>query len=336
MKYVEINNNTMLPQLSQIVGSRNLDSVLHINGLKRTPDIGRQFTSMSGNIIVNSEDVPWQRKSTILNKLVGDSDLFELACLQGESAWKLLSARDTFTNMLKIPDSVNIPDSSITWGNNIGVPTVVYRKALDQLASELTNHKISPDIFNEYSVVKPSQIPGNQVNGEDVYQWFRIPWGDITLYSSISDETIDFPVYPEEISDSVKANYTQMPELIYQYEPWQLYQSSGPRQNTYSFEFHRDMWTGDHRDGYANKLVRFCQSNCYPEYNGSAVNVPQVTLYLMGKTLISGVMTDVNVNWSGPIGLDGFYLMCKLEITIVEVSKQALNYQVVKEKSLIG
>ena len=127
-----------------------------------------------------------------------------------------------------------------------------------------------------------------------------------------------------------------MPDLLYQYEPWQLYNSSGPRTNTYLFHFHRDMWTGDHRDGKANELIRYCEANCYPEFNGSAVNVPTVTLYIAGSPLIHGVMTQVDTTWDGPIGLDGYYLNCELSITITEVSETALNYNVIKGKSLIG
>ena len=147
---------------------------------------------------------------------------------------------------------------------------------------------------------------------------------------------IDFPVYPEELSDQRTANFDQMPQLLYQYEPWYLYTSSGPRQNTFTFIFHRDMWTGDHRNGGANILIRFCEANCYPEYRGSSVISSIVTLYVSGSALISGVLTEVNVDWSGPIGQDGFYLYCELQLTIIEVSPEVLNFTSVLNKPLIG
>ena len=144
-----------------------------------------------------------------------------------------------------------------------------------------------------------------------------------------------FPVYPEGFEDGYVANYEEMPEMLYQYEPWKVYKSSGPREITFTFEFHRDMWTGDHRDEHANALVRGCQANCFPEYDGSLVNVPLVTLYMHGQNLITGVMTTCKVNWKGPIGLDGFYLMCELTIGITEVSPTPLNYTTVRNKRLI-
>ena len=95
------------------------------------------------------------------------------------------------------------------------------------------------------------------------------------------------------------------------------------------------MWTGDHRDGYANKLIRSCQANCYPNYNGSLVNTALVTMYIHDQNYITGIMTDCKVNWEGPIGLDGFYLNCELSFTIREVSPEALDYNTVKSKGLI-
>ena len=55
-----------------------------------------------------------------------------------------------------------------------------------------------------------------------------------------------------------------------------------------------------------------------------------------GEILIRGVLTNVSVDWSGPLGLDNFYLVCKLGLTITEVSPYPLNYWSVKSKKLIG
>ena len=96
------------------------------------------------------------------------------------------------------------------------------------------------------------------------------------------------------------------------------------------------MWTGDHRDGNANKLIRSCQANCFPQYDGSLVNVPVVTMYIHGNNFITGIMTNCKVKWDKPIGLDGFYLMCELSLTITEISPEPLNYDTVKNKGLIG
>lgn len=338
MKYLRISENTKLTELSDIVGNRNIDSILHINNLKRTPYIGQEIVKSANQAISSvASEISWQRKSTLLNKLAGDSDLFELAATMSSDAWKVLSSKDTFPNMLKIPESVPLTDSTDVFGNGVGVPIAVYHRAMAQLASSEFNHRIDPSVFNEYSTIRPATLQ-NPIGGynADPFQWFKIPWGEVTLYSSLSGTSVDFPVYPEEVSDSIQANYSTMPDLIYQYEPWQIYNSSGPRSNSYTFDFHRDMWTGDHRDGKANELIRFCQANCYPRYNGSAVDSALVTLYIGGKPLITGIMTSVTTDWSGPLGWDHWYLACKLNISITEVSTQALNFDVVRQKPLIG
>lgn len=334
MQFLQIAKDEKLKTLIDKVGSRNVDSILHINNVPRTPNIGKSFYDTCKNVMDTEKDVTWQRKVTVLNTMTDDSDVFEHAALLGQSAWKVLSSINTFPGMLKIPESVVLPSSVDVLGNSQSIGNRIYRMAMRDL--ETPPHSIDPSIFNEYSSIKPSRIIDNVVEYNPTFQWFRIPWGEVTLYSSLSNTAMDFPVFPEEVSDSVKANYTTMPDILYQYEPWQLYTGSGPRVNTYEFAFHRDMWTGDHTDGKANELIRFCMANCYPEYNGSAVNTSTVSLYIHGDCLISGILTDVTVDWDGPLGHDMWYLNCKVALTITEVSKQALNYDVVRKKPLIG
>lgn len=334
MQFLSINENTKLSELSDIVGERNLEYILNANELTRTPNIGKAFLNRCNDIVnEQSSQVDWTRKISILNSMSDNSDVFEKAALLNDIGWKLLSKLGTFPGMLKIPESVELPSTVDIIGDNSKVSETIYQKAMYQMK---TNHIIDPSIFNSYSTVKPSNLVYYNPQDGNVFQNFQIPWGEVTLYSSLDNSKIDFPVYPEEVSDGVKANYTQMPNMIYQYEPWQVYESSGPRSNVYAFDFHRDMWTGDHRDGKANELIRFCEACCFPEYNGSAVNTTVVTLLVSGNALITGVLTDVNTKWDGPLGLDGWYLHCRLEISITEVSKSALSYSTVKNKPLIG
>ena len=347
MKFIEITRETTLKELSDLVGSRNVDTVLHMNGLKRTPYIGRELIESQGTTILSVPDVTWQRKHTLLSGLSSDYDLFEYAATMGEAGWKLLSNRSMFPNTMQIPPEIDIPDGSNVLGNGVKVPESICKTALYQISSEDHHFTVDPSIFNEYNVITNTQFSSNGASehgGDLLPRWFKIPWGEVTLYSSLNHSDYDnlhhdhedFPVYPEEVSDGVSANYTTMPDLIYQYEPWQLYTGSGPRTNTYTFNFHRDMWTGDHRDGGANRLIRFCQANCYPKYKGSSVQTSIVTLYVGGSALISGILTNVDVDWSGPLGLDSWYLVCKLSLTITEVSNIALNFDSVRTKPLIG
>lgn len=336
MKFLQLDSTTKLSQLRETVGTSNLESVLAVNSLKRTPNIGAQLTSRTRDIMRSNVDVTTDFKVTSLNRAIPHSDIFESMALMDSGGWKVYKEVDALPNTLRIPDEVNIPSSIYTLGNNIKVSDLLYRKTIEGIS--VPPHEVDPSIFSIYSSDRSPKIINTQVSGSnDVWEFAKIPWGKMTIYSSIANASKDFPVYPDEISDNVVANYTTMPELIYQYEPWQLYTSSGPRTVTYSFSFHRDMWTGDHRDGKANELIRFCMANCYPEYNGSAVNSSYSTLYMNGQILIRGVITDVQVQWSGPLGVgDDFYLFCRLSLTFIEVSPYALDYWTVMNKPLIG
>lgn len=336
MQFLTIKKTTTLAELSETVGDRNVDYILAANNLTRTPKIGKAFTDKCNEIAQTGSEVTWQRKIMLLNTLTGVSDMFEDLALASDDDWKVFSALGTLPGLLKIPETVTLKDSAEVRGTSEAVETEVYNKAFNGLRSDI--HKVDPSIFNKYSDVKPAKTLDVNTTSSvlDVFEGFNLPWGQVTLYSSLADSSVDFPVYPEELSDGVSANYTTMSDIIYQYEPWQVFQSSGPRTNTYTFKFHRDMWTGDHKDGMANNLIRFCEANCYPRYNGSAVSTSTVALYIAGNLLIQGVLTDVNVDWSGPIGHDGWYLYCELSLRITEVSPDTLSFDNVAKKSLIG
>lgn len=342
MQFLSIDSNTTLSQLNNRIGTRSVDSVLQLNSLPRVHNIGKAFDDMSNDIAQSytevdadgrvSHEVSYKRKINLLNTLTSDEDVFEVASLQDESGWKLLSNVGTLANYLRIPSTLVLADGAdILGGTGVSINKTVYYKAMQYLNA---GQNIDPVIFNTYSDRQGTTNTGNVV--ASALQWFKIPWGEVTLYSSLSGESMDFPVYPEQYEDERHANYDTMPELLYQYEPWQVYKSSGPRSNTYTFKMHRDMFTGDHRDGKCNELIRFCEANCYPYYSGSVVQTSTVTLYIAGKPLITGILTSAKSSYSGPIGLDKFPLYVELNLTITEVSAEPLNYYSIKRKGLIG
>lgn len=333
MSFLKISKNTTLTDIADAVGSRNVDSVLSLNSLSRTMNISKAMSDLCDKVKASTEEISNQKKIGILNNMISDAEVFENAALLDSDGWKILASIGTFANMLKIPDTITLPESrNVFGGSKEPVKPSIYTKVMDCLAKNLD---IDPGIFNEYSNQKYTQIADTS-NVSNPIQWFNLPWGKVTLYSSLSGESVDFPVYPQELSDGRTANYDTMPDMLYQYEPWQIYKSSGPRSCPLTFEMHRDMWTGDHRDGKCNELIRFCEANCYPKYNGASVNTSTVVLYINGQPFIRGVMTEVKPNWSGPIGLDGFYLYVELTISITEVSDEPLNYDTVRKKGLIG
>lgn len=342
MKYVPVTKDTTLSELTNIVGERNIDYILQVNGLKRSVKVGQQLLDRTSKLSSSDMVTGMQTKLNVLNSLVSNSDVYEKAALGEDRDWYSLSKYGTFYNYIKIPDDVPIPLSSGILGNGEPISNDLYKQCADSILGkriDVPKNTVDPTIFNEYNSAFPLSYglstSSSKYRNVNPFEWFQLPWGKITLYSYVSEQSKDFPVYPEEYSDGYSANYDQMPNMLYQYEPWQIYKDSGPRQNTFTFMMHRDMWTGDHRDGLANELVRFCEANCFPDYAGSSVIAPKVTLYLNGDNLITGVMTSCKADWSGPLGLDEFYLELKLTLEITEVAPEPLNYQTVFNKGLI-
>ena len=342
MQYLEMTRDMTLSDLSSIVGERNVDTVLNANSLERSVNIGEAFYSERIDKISTSDQTDNKKKMSILNQFVGDSDLYEKAALGTEQDWNALAQYNCFTDAIRIPIEVQLPPSVGILGNAIPVTDKIYDECMNVLRSNDPDQTIDPTIFAQYNASYTGYSDGTELGSfaasstGELFQWFRIPWGAVTLHSSMEpNEMIYFPVYPEEYDDGVTANYEEMNEMLYQYEPWKVYKSSGPREQSFTFKFHRDMWTGDHRDGGANDLVRACEANCYPNYEGSLVNVPIVTIYMNGTNHISGVMTSCKTHWYGPIGLDGFYLFCDLTFTIVEVAPEPLNYYAIRGKGIL-
>jgi hypothetical protein len=334
LQFLKISSSTTLSDLADTIGDKNVSNTLAINGLTRTKYIGKQFAEKCKNVIETADNVTWERQSAILNRFTSDSEVFEEAALQSQSGWKVLSNVGTFKGAIQLPDSVELTNSTDIIGGGDTVTKTIYEKVMNSLSN--APHYVDPAVFDNYQSVSPVSLATTQKSSGNIFEMFNIPWGDITLYDSLAGESIDFPVYPETLQDARNASYTTMPDVLYQYEPWQIYTGSGPRTQSYTFHFHRQMWTGDELDGKANELIRFCEACLYPEYNGSAVNTATVKLYVKGSTLISGIMSDVTVAWDGPIGQDGWYLECTLELTITEVAEQTLSHDVVKNFSLIG
>lgn len=334
--FLQISRNTTLKDLASYVGSSSVNQVLNVNGIKRTRNIGQTFYDLCDSVVQKADNVSWKRKSELLNLFSTDSDVFEYAATQSEDGWKVISNLMAFPDALAIPETVDVVKYDDVLGNGTPVASDVYKKTM--LSLERTG-KVDTSLFNDFSTIKPSsaiagQRPSNVVNG--LFQAFRIPWGEVTFYSSLSGTSVDIPSYPESIKDPRTATYTTMPDVLYQYEPWYLYSHSGPREVNVEFHLHRQMWSGDETDGRANDMIRFIQASTYAQYNGSVVNSDVCTLYIKGLPYVRGIVTNVEVEWTGPIGIDGFYLEFNMAVTFVEVSSQELNYDTVKSLPLIG
>lgn len=336
MKYVAIYPEDTLETLTQRVGYQNVNQILADNNLTRSPNVGKQWQSQVRNSY-QASDPTYGRKLAILNQFVDSFDIYQEAALSDNLQWRVLDNNNAFPSYLYVNDEIedSIPDSFQILGNSQSVSRDVQNTVTEALLTD----SVDPSMFKVNTSIEAPGLAGSgsSSGGSNPMDWFNMPDTDVMIYSSLSGSALAIPAYPEELSDERIANYTQMPDLLYQYEPWQMYSSSGPRSNTYTFDLHRDMWTGDHSDGKANELIRFCQANCYPRYLGAAVVPSTVTLYISGASIIHGIMTNVHVDWDGPLGKnDNYYLHFKLILSITEVSEDTLSYDSILSKPLVG
>lgn len=333
MQFLEVTKDLTMSALRKIVGAKNIDNVLSYNQLPTVPDIGRAIHQKYDEVSSTTNPVTNQRKMTILNSVSTDADVFEIVALLDEDGWKYIAVTNAIPFTIRMPETVVLPNSVNTIGGTAdAISRAIYDKAMGYLLASVA---IDPIIFNTYdSPVGMTSAKESSYFGSLSY--FNIPWGQITLFSSIANESVELPVYPEEYSDGYQSNYDTMPDMLYQYEPWYVYKGSGPREVPLTFKMHRDMWTGDHRDGKCNELIRFCQAQCFPDYQGAAVNTALVTLYIAGKPYIRGILKEEKHTYSGPLGLDNFPLYVEMILTFTEISAIPLNYNTVRRKGLIS
>lgn len=330
MQFLSVSKDMTMQNLRKIVGSRNVSEVLQLNQLSITPNIGRAVSDLYDTVIATIESPTTTQKLSILNSVSVDADVFESVSLLDNDEWKYMATIDALPNTLRIPDTLILPNrADILGGTNTSIRKPIYDKAVAYISR---GESVDPIIYNTYNSARSAVPSGSQPSSVGVMQWFNIPWGQVTMHSSISGESVDFPVYPEEYDDEYTATYDQMPDMLYQYEPWFVYKNSGPRTISLTFKMHRDMWSGDHRDGKCNDLIRFCEAQCYPSYSGAAVNTAIATLYIAGQTYIRGIITSVKPTYSGPIGYDSFPLYVELQISFSEVAFAPLNYHSVRNK----
>mgnify|MGYP006908929324 CR=1 FL=1 len=74
MQLIRINRSTTLAQLTDMVGSRNVDIILNYNGLfERVPNIGQTFFDMCNKTIIDISPIDYLRRDTLLKKYAKDS-----------------------------------------------------------------------------------------------------------------------------------------------------------------------------------------------------------------------------------------------------------------------
>ena len=154
-QYLQIDESTRMKDLGERVGFDYVDTVLAVNGLIRKPAI---FEQLEQKVLEarQGENVGWQRKARILNKMVGDSDVFETAALMSEDDWKVYQKLETFPGFIKMPPSVVLPKASDIMGDGEHIGSVTYKAVMNDLQTD--PHIIKEGNFSKYSTSRGMQM----------------------------------------------------------------------------------------------------------------------------------------------------------------------------------
>ena len=174
-------------------------------------------------------------------------------------------------------------------------------------------------------------IPFSDINsGVSSDDWYWKPTGDVT-FQIAGQAPMEIPCFPESVSDSNSATWSEEMTTYQHYEPKNTYNKSGPRTVSCTFKIHRAMWDGNQDSGKSEALVAYMQSALYPDYDTQAAEPPRCTL-IVGKSIrIVGILQSCNVNYSGPIGPDDKYDCVNIDISIKEESDNVLSTSAVRD-----
>lgn len=157
---------------------------------------------------------------------------------------------------------------------------------------------------------------------------------DNYIYLYNVDKFILLPTYPESISDSLPASFSQTTPLS-RSAPIFAYSNSGPRSVSVSLSLHRDMMSQinygvsninlneiELGDDYVDTLVKHLQAIALPKYASATkmVNPPMIALRFGNEIYIKGVVNGgINVTYSGPLLPNNKYALVDISFTVYEV-----------------
>jgi hypothetical protein len=204
---------------------------------------------------------------------------------------------------LTVPVNTNGNQSFETYWNtaynSLGIEYVNAKKMEEFELSNLYNYRNEDYFFNN------TRMPGRNVP---------------CCWITVGGVGFVFPCAPESVSDSNQASYSSV-NILGRSEPFQYYTGSGPRTVSTAFKMHTDMCDDV---SYIYKITKIVESACYPDY-GNNIAATRCHLHLVNNIDITGIITSVNTQYSGPIIMDepwdeGEYAVIDLSFSVTEVT----------------
>lgn len=174
-----------------------------------------------------------------------------------------------------------------------------------------------------------SNIQDTNRNGSYIYNYYnkdsRASYSNsnyIFVYESgnySNKYQMDLPNYPDEISDSGSANYSEE-SLLGRSSPLVSYTNTGFREVSFSFDVHREELDSNGID----KLLKIIRASVYPTYKDTAALRPTITVVRLGDFYVKGITKSYSFTWKKPI-IDDKYQVCTISMTISHVIDKAYS-----------
>jgi hypothetical protein len=150
------------------------------------------------------------------------------------------------------------------------------------------------------------------------------------IYFHHLGEGIILPQYPEDVTDTMSASFSQT-NILGRSAPIFTYGGSGPRVVSFTMKLHRDMlndvnitnktFLGKTIDAEEtiNELINITEASVLPKYTDAtkAVNPPIISVRIGKDIYIKGVCTQTSHTFYGPIRNE-HYLQCDISLSIQE------------------
>lgn len=150
----------------------------------------------------------------------------------------------------------------------------------------------------------------------------------------------NIPLYPEEISDGISANWNDT-TIVGRSAPISNYVSTSDRQVSFSFTIHREMYTAMSRRGTSSsrtsmdkvdKLLKGLRSAVYPKYETQIGMFPTISMFVFGEFIIKGKLTNVSFTWKKPI-VDNKYQVCDVSVTMNSIANRVKSTEDIRNNS---
>lgn len=151
------------------------------------------------------------------------------------------------------------------------------------------------------------------------------------IYFLHTGKTIVIPVDPDDIQDSMAANFAESRPLS-RSAPIYSYQNSGPRTVQVSFTLHRDLCKqfNPGMEDAVEELINNIQAAVLPDYDATnkIVNPPLVALQIRDEIYIKGIVNNgVGITYNLPIINCGTkdipkykYALVSINFSVVEIT----------------